>query len=153
MDELDLTPEINRTEERIKDLSSKVKSASEERDTANAKAESEATARLAAEKERDFYSSFSESTAKFPNASEYKNKIKAKVMAGYTVEDATVAVLNSEGKLTQSAPPPPTPAPAAGGSAVNQLPATGTKTVSEMNRDEKRQALMDAEKRGDISLT
>lgn len=155
MDELDLNTDdtINRTQERIKDLSSKVKETSEARDAANAKVETETAARLTAEKERDFYSSFSESVVKYPGASEYKDKIKEKVLAGYSTEDATVAVLNSEGKLTPSAPPVQTPAPAAGGSAVNQLPTGETKPVSEMTRDEKRQALFEAEKRGDISLT
>lgn len=153
MDELDLTPDINRTEERIKDLSSKVKSTSEERDAANAKAESEAAARLVAEKERDFFSSFTDSIAKYPTAPQYRDKIKEKVMAGYSVEDATVAVLNAEGKLVPQVAPAPAPAPAAGGSAVNQLPQTGSKSVSEMSRDEKRQNLMEAEKRGDIAVT
>lgn len=149
-EELDLG-EINRTDKRIQDLSSKVRETSTERDEANAKVETEAAARIAAEKERDFYASFSDTVTKFPAASEYKDKIKEKVMAGYTAEDATVAVLNAENKLVPQAPPPPSPA--GGGSAVNQLPTGGIKSVSEMSRDERRQALIDAEKRGDISLT
>lgn len=153
-DNLDLdlgTEQINRADKRIQDLSSKVKETSTERDAAKAKAETAEAARLSAEKERDFYASFSDTVAKFPAASEYKDKIKEKVMAGYTAEDATVAVLNAENKLV---PPPPAPLePAGGGSAVNQLPTGGTKSVAEMNRDEKRQALIEAEKRGDISLS
>lgn len=154
-DELNLDSDetINRTQERIKDLSSKARGAFEERDAANAKAEAEATARVTAEKERDFYASFTQSTSKFPAAAEYTDKIKEKVMAGYTVDDAVVAVLNNEGKLTTMAPIATPPPPAAGGSAVNNLPSSGaTKTVAEMSRDEKRQGLIDAEKRGDISL-
>lgn len=155
MDELNLetNDELTRTETRIKDLSSKVRTTAEERDTANAKAESETQARLAAEKERDFYASFSDSSAKFPGASEYKDKIKEKVLSGYTVEDATVVVLNSAGKLNSTVTPPPPLAQVAGGSAPIQLPSSEIKSPSEMSRDEKRNALIEAEKRGDISLS
>lgn len=156
-DNLDLdlgNEEITRKDKRIESLSSKVKETSTERDEAKAKAEAAEAARLAAEKERDFYASFSDTATKFPAASEYKDKIKEKVLAGYSVEDATVAVLNAENKLVpQAAPPPPPPGPAAGGSSDTQLPSSGQKSVSEMTRDEKRAALIEAEKRGDISLT
>jgi hypothetical protein len=157
MDELDLnqdTTEINRTQERIIKLNSEAKEAKEAAAAAQAGQEAAEAAKAAAEKERDFYASFTESAVKFPGATEYKDKIKEKVMAGYSTEDATVAVLNSEGKLTQSTPAPAPQQPAAGGSAVNNLPAGGTtKSLSEMTRDEKRQALIESEKRGDISLS
>lgn len=152
--ELDLTEEqdINKTQERIKNLSSKVKSASEERDTAKAAVETAETARLAAEKERDFFKEFSSTNAKYPAASEYQDQIKEKVLAGYTVEDATVSVLNKEGKFTPTVQQAPQQN-VAGGSAPNQVLQTGNKPVSDMSRDERRQALVEAEARGDISIT
>lgn len=154
MDELDLEQNeiTNKAEERIKTLSSKVKETSQERDAAKAAQEASEAARLAAEKDRDFYAALPDVATKYPGSLEYKDKIKEKVGAGYTVEDAAVAVLNAEGKLTPSTPPPPPPQPAAGGSAVNNL-GTGTKSVAEMTQQERRQGLVDAEKRGDISLS
>ncbi len=73
-------------------------------------------------------------------------------MSGYTVEDATVAVLASKGQFTPHVEVV-RQAPAAGGSALNQPSDGGQKQVSEMTRDEKRAALIEAEKRGDISLS
>lgn len=153
--ELDLNEgqHINKTEERIKNLSSKVKDTSRERDEANAKAQSEAEARVAVEKERDFYASFSDQTSKYPGASEHKDAIKEKVMAGYSVEDATVAVLAKEGKYTPQVEQAPAPANAAGGSASFQLPSGSSKTLGEMSRDEKRAELEAAIGRGDIYLS
>ncbi len=154
--ELDLDIEdqsINKTEERIKNLSSKVKDTSRERDEANAKAQAEADRASAAEKERDFYASFSDQTSKYPGASEYKDAIKEKVLSGYSVEDATVAVLASEGKFTPQVETVMAPANAAGGSASFQLPSGGSKTLGEMSRDEKRAELEAAIGRGDIYLS
>lgn len=153
-DELDLDGTIiNPVEDRIKNLSSKVRTTSEERDAARAAEETAKAAQASAEKERDFYASFAESSPKHPGSAEYRDAIKEKVMAGYSVEDAMVSVLNAEGKLV----PAPTPvveiAPAAGGSAPNQLPDVGTKTIQEMTREERRNTLIELEKRGDISLT
>lgn len=154
-DELDElgNPITNPVEERIKSLSGKVKSTAEERDAAKAGEEAAKAAQVAAEKERDFYADFSETSPKHPGANEYRDAIKAKVMAGYSVEDATVSVLNAEGKLSGSVVPVVEVAPAAGGSAINQLPTGGAKTVADMTQAERREALVEAEKRGDISLT
>lgn len=157
-DELDLNlsqeeQNINKTEERIRNLSSKVKTASEERDAAAAKAAEAEAARIAAEKERDFYAGFTDMTGKYQGASEFKDTIKEKVLGGYTMEDATVAVLNANGRLVpQAAPPPPPPPPAAGGSALNPS-FDSSKGMNDMNREERRAALIEAEKRGDISLS
>ena|SRR3990167_3258408 len=144
---------INPVEERIKSLSSKVKTASEERDAAKTAQEAAEVAKQSAEKERDFYASFADSVTKYPAASEFRDKIKDKVLAGYSPEDATVSVLNAEGKLTPTVEPAPVAAPAAGGSAVNQLPDFSNKTAAEMTQVERRAALVEAEKRGDIGLT
>lgn len=156
-DELELELEgeqnINKTQERITNLSSKVKETSQQRDDALAKA-AEADAKVAAaEKERDFYAGFSGLAGKYPAATEFTDKIKEKVMSGYSPEDATVAVLNSEGRLSATPTPPAPLAPAAGGSASYTPPSQGDKSVGEMTRDEKRAKLVELESRGDISLT
>lgn len=139
--------EINKTQERITNLSSKVKEASTQRDDALKVADE-------AKREAGFYRDFADMIPKYQAASEYKDSIREKVMAGYSVEDATVAVLNAQGKLTPAAPLPPTPpAPAAGGSATYSPPQMADKPIHEMTRDEKRAQLVELEKRGDISLT
>lgn len=141
----------NAVEERMKNLS-KAKIEAENKATEEAKARAEAESRVQiAEKERDFFASFSDSISKYPNANEHKDAIKEKVMSGYTVEDATVSVLAKEGKLgTVQAPPPPRQSPA-GGSASNQIQSGGNRQIADMSREEKRQAILDAVDRGDIS--
>jgi hypothetical protein len=141
----------NTVEDRMKNLS-KAKLEAEAKAEAEAKSRAEAEAKVqTAEKERDFYASFSDSISKYPSANEHKDAIKEKVMSGYTVEDATVSVLAKEGKLgSVQAPPPPRQSPA-GGSASNQIGSNGSKPLGEMTREEKRQAILDAESRGDIS--
>ena len=140
----------NKVEKRIKDLSDKVRLTSEERDEKE-KLLRERDAELdRTVKERDFYSSFTDATVKYPGANEYKDTIKDKVLLGYSVEDATVAVLASEGKLVMPEPaaePEPNPA---GGSAVNQ-PPTGEKKLEEMTLAEKREAVVEAERKGEIT--
>lgn len=139
--------EITRDDKRITDLSKKVKDVASERDT-------ERVSREAAEKDRDFYKDFGQTSSKYPGAQEYQEQIREKVVAGYSVEDATVAVLNREGKLVPPpAAPPPPPRPAAGGSAVTNPPDGGMKSVGEMTQAERRAGLIEAEKRGDISLS
>ncbi len=145
-------PEVspdNKVEKRIKELSNKVKLTSEERDEllkANEKIEAE---RDTAKKEVEFYSSFSDASDKYPLAKDFKDQIKEKVLSGYTVEDATVAVLASEGKLT--ATPQETESPG-GGSATNPPAMDGPKSLNEMSREEKRAAVLDAIDKGEISL-
>ena len=151
--ELDLTEgneTINKTEERIKNLSSKAKTFAEERDAERAKAEAEAQARQDAEKERDFYKTFSTLATKYPGATDYQDKILEKVKAGYSEEDATVSVLNAEGKFSP-APQQQTPVMSAGGgSAATTIPMQD-QTIETMTREDKRQALMDLEKEGEVS--
>ena len=141
----------NKVETRIKDLSSKVKLTAEERDAAKRKVEEEIGRNATLQKELEFLNSFGNQVSKHPEASQFRDKIKEKVLKGYTVEDATISTLAAEGKLL---PTEPVIENVAGGSAaVNQPLAGGTKTVSQMTRDEKRQALLEAEQRGDISLS
>ena len=142
----------NKVEKRIKDLSEKVKTTSQERDElVKAKAEAD-TARANAEKERDFFSSFADSAGQYPEASNYKDAIKEKVMAGYSVEDATVSILAKEGKLQNYTPPVARTESPAGGSATTTMRNDMNKPLNEMTRDEKRAELMKAESEGgDVS--
>ena len=154
LDELDESiNKKSKVEERIKDLSNKVKITSTERDDlAKAKDEAE-KARITAEKERDFYASFSDNVAKYPQASEYKEAIKEKVLDGYSVEDATVATLVKEGKFQTGTVPTARPTAPVGGSSVNPPLPSGAKPIGDMSREEKRAALLDAEAKGFISMS
>lgn len=148
--EIDLSteePQINRTEERIKNLSSKVKDTAKERDEAKAAAEAAEAARVAAEKERDFYAGFAGHATKYPGASEHIDAIKEKVLAGYDPEDAVVAVLSKEGKLQPQAEVAPIVGPAAGGSALTNIQAPATN----LTREEMRQKLIEADASGDLA--
>jgi hypothetical protein len=148
-EDLDLELEDNNAvEKRIKSLSEKVKLTAQERDEKDSLLKERDSTIASLNKEKDFYASFSDSTAKYPNASEYKDKIREKVMSGYDVEDATVAVLAKEGKLNYTAPVAPRDNPA-GGSAVANI-GSGEKSMNEMSKDEKRAALVEA--LGDRSL-
>lgn len=141
---------INRAEERIKDLSSKAKTFAQERDEAAAKAQAEAEARQTAEKERDFFKEFSNLTSKHPGAAEYQDKILEKVKAGYTPEDATVSVLNAEGKLSPITGPSVAPANAGGGSASTVIPS-GERGADQMTQQERREALLKANETGELA--
>lgn len=143
-------PEVSETETRIKDLSGKVKKASEERDLAKTAAETAAAEKAEAIKERDFYASFSDVVSTHPAAKEHKEEILAKVKAGYDVEDATVSVLNKAGKLV---PKPVEKESPAGGSAATAITNAPNKTYKEMTQAEKKAAILEAEQRGDISMT
>lgn len=142
----------NRVEKRIKDLSEKVKLASEERDEKEKLLAQERAEKEALTKERDFLTSFGDAISKYPKASQFRDEIKQKVLKGYSVEDATVATLASKGEF---APPsqPKLDNPAGGAAAISQPIAEGDKTVAHMTRDEKRQKLIEAEARGDIYIS
>ena len=142
----------NVVEERIRNLHTGKKEA-ELRAETEAKARQEAEGKLATmEKETSFLNSFSDINAKFPGATEFKDKIREKVVSGYSVEDATVAILHAEGKLGANPTPQAPIGNVAGGSAPNQINTPNIKPVSEMTRDERWGALREAEKRGDISM-
>ncbi len=150
MDELELdlegSEDINKTELRIKNLSSKVRDTATERDAAKAQAEADAARALAAEKERDFFKDFSGISSKYPGATEFQDQILEKVNAGYSTEDAAVAVLNANGKLMpqQQEQSYQAPVTAGGGSASTVIPDMGaTKPIGEMTQDERRAALTD----------
>lgn len=127
--------ENNRAEERITQLSDKVKTEAE----ARAKAESE---RTAAERRAVFAEGFADVLASHPMAKDHKDDIRAKVDAGLSVEDAAFAVLGKAGKLgAPVAPPPPPPTQVAGGSAVVNTSGGSSKSLKEMTTAEKRAEL------------
>lgn len=152
-DEPELDPQVeeeNRIEKRIKDLSGKVKSTSEERDAAKTLAEKAEMDRQVALKDVEFYKNFNTIASKYQGSTEYQDKIREKVMAGYSLDDAAVSVLNSEGKFTPTAPVVKTSP--AGGSAPTNL-VSGEKSLAEMTQAERRAQLIEAERKGDIGLT
>lgn len=135
------TPEP-RQDKRIKNLSEKVETTAKERDDFKAEA-------VAAKKEGEFYKGFAGMVSKYPTASGLEEKIKAKVMQGYSVDDATVATLVSEGRFNPAPKPIESPL---GGSAINQ-PAAAQKSIKEMTQAEKLAELRVREARGEIYLS
>lgn len=122
-----------RPDNRIRDLSGKVKTASDERDAAKAEAD-------AAKKEVEFYKGFTPLTSKYQGAAEYQDKILEKVRAGYELEDATISVMAKAGKLNSEPAPELVKDKPAGGSASVSVTVTD-KALSDMTRDEKRAEL------------
>jgi len=142
----------NKVEKRIKDLSEKVKLTAEDRDEKQRLYEEQRVENETLRKERDFLNSFGDQVAKFSEAANFRDQIKERVLKGYTVEDATAAVLVAQGKyVAPTVPPQPTITPEAyaGGSSAT-LQASGDKPLSEMTREEKRAMLLQAENRSDI---
>ncbi len=150
----ELEVELNQpseSETRINQLSKKVSLTVEERDAAKAEAETAQVGKAEAERERDFYAGFSDVVATNPQAKDHKDDILAKVKSGYTVEDATYAVLGKAGKL--GVPTETAQVQVVGGSATtNPTAGSETKTIAEMSLAEKRAALVEMETRGDISF-
>lgn len=123
---------VNPAQERITELSEKVKTTSTERDEALAKAS-------AAERKAAFAEGYADIVASNPAAKEFKAEIEAKVNSGLSVEDASWAVLGKAGKLGNTRMTEPmTPA---GGSAVVTPPQGGNKTPGEMTQAERRAQL------------
>ncbi len=142
-DELDLElddelqEKVSKSQERIKSLSEKVKLTSQERDDLAKEKETLAIEKAQLAKENDFHKNFNSLIPKYQGAVKYQDKIKEKVLAGYSVEDATTSELIAAGEYI-----PPEPALAsrespAGGSATTALKAEGEKKLSEMTREEK----------------
>ena len=77
-DELDLELQDNAVEKRIRSLNEKVKLTAQERDDKDSLLKERDNTIASLSKEKDFYASFSDSTAKYPNANEYKDKIREK---------------------------------------------------------------------------
>ena len=149
--ELDNSEEINRKDSRIKSLSDKVKSTSEERD-ALVKDKAEAIAKAdAAQKDADFYKGFNAVSSKYQGSSEYQDKIREKVALGLDVEEATMLIMTKEGKYT----PPVQPLvreSAAGGSASIGINDTAEKPYKEMSRSDLKAGLQELESKGEKLL-
>lgn len=142
--------EPSEASKRISQLSGEVKSISEERDAAQAKAD-EAQAKIeAAERRASFAEGFADIISQNPEAKDFRTEIEEKVMGGMSMEDAKFAVLGKAGKLGAPAPEPES---IVGGSAPVTVTVQGPKTAESMTQEERRSALMEAEARGDISLT
>lgn len=127
----------DRSDNRFKDLADKVKSTAEERDASKAEAD-------AAKKEVEFYKGFSKVSSKYEGAADYQDKILEKVNSGYDLEDATISVLAKAGKLANALVVSVKESPT-GGSATTNMNQGGEKTIAEMTRAEKREALMQGE--------
>lgn len=148
-DELDLN-EPSEVEKRIKQLSGKVREEAEAREKlAQEKAEAEKKA-SDAERRATFSEGFVDIMSTHPSAKEHKQEIQEKVMSGYSIEDATFAVLGKAGKLNAHVQEPVNPA---GGSAPINIQNTTQKSFKEMNGEELRSAVEEAEKRGDLAWT
>lgn len=143
----------NRVEKRIKDLSEKVRLTAEERDEKDKLLAQERAEKETLQKERDFLNSFGDALVKYPKASQFRDEIKEKVLRGYTVDDATVATLATKGEFSPQQREVEVTNPAGGAATVNQPVANVPKTPTQMSRDEKRAALLEAEQRGDISVS
>lgn len=149
MAELDeIIEQPSESQKRITKLSNDVRTTAEERDVAKA-AQVEAEAKVtAAEKKMAFAESFADIVSTNPSAKDFKADIEAKVMSGYTAEDAAYAVLGKAGKLGT---PKADTVSAAGGSASTTLPAEGTeKSIGEMTQAERRAELMNRADLNDI---
>ena len=131
--------------DRFAKLSSDYSQTKKEKEEVEVKLKTESDAKLQAEKERDFYKSFSQISSKHPEATNYQEQILERVNKGMDTEEATVAVLYKEGKLNVPQPQVDI-GNVAGGSAPN-TPGV-EKNYHDMNLEEKRKVMLDLEKTG-----
>lgn len=134
---------------RYKQLSEKVITIGKEKEESDKKAAAEAERAQKAEKERDFFKSFSTYTAKYPGAAELQDKILEKVSQGYDHEDAILATLAKEGKLTTEAPTSTYEEPI-GGSSTTTVKDIADKDFGDMTANEKLDKLKEAEASGEL---
>jgi len=128
----------SRSNSRIKELSDKVELTAKERDEAKELREQDQKKIQELERESAFNSGFIDMLTSHPGAKDHKDEIKQKVLSGYSVEDATFAVLGKAGKLgTAQAVATQSPA---GGSASNTITAQ-EKSIKDMNQAERRAIL------------
>lgn len=149
---LDLGNEdITRKDNRIKSLSDKVKTTSEERDAEKVRADKAEAERVTAQKDADFFKNFNTVSPRYQGASEYQDKIREKAALGLDVEEATMLVMAKEGKYT----PPVAPLvreSAAGGSAATGIHDSAEKTADKMTQAERRAILQEMESKGEFKL-
>lgn len=138
----ELETELNQpsdSQKRIKSLSDKLVEKDQEKAVEQAGREKAEAEKAELSRERDFYQGFSDVVSTNPMAKDHKDEILAKVKGGYSVEDATYAVLGKAGKLGQ---PKTESMSAAGGSATTTLPQEGAeKSIGEMTQAERRAEL------------
>lgn len=142
-EEIKEEPKPPRAEIRNKDLSEKVITTAKERDEAKAEAER-------AKRDAEFYKNFNTVAGKYQGATDFQDKIKEKVDAGYDIEDAAISILAKEGKFNTPVAQRESPM---GGSATTSMPSGEDKPVNEMTRDEKRERLMQIERENPGSLS
>lgn len=135
---------------RFQQLSDKVKQEAQEKEKAQGEVKAHQERITLLEKEANFLKEFSKLTSKHPEASNFQDQILERVNKGMDAEEATVAVLYKEGKLGNAPAPTPTAPHPEGGSAMTQLPETD-KTLNDMSVSEKRTALQDLEKSGELN--
>ncbi len=136
--EIELENKTSEAEKRIKQLSEKVRLTSEERDEKD-KVLKERDAKIAElEGENSFNKSFTDILGTYSEANAHRDDIRAKVSSGYTVEDATLAVLAKAGKLGGGVKTTPQ---VAGGSAATTMASTGNKEPKDMTQAERRAQL------------
>lgn len=152
LDELDQNADRTlQTKNRFQQLANDKRELTQKNELAEKATQEANDARAKAEKSLEFYKTFSTLSAKHPEATNYQDQILERVNKGYDPEEATLAVLAKEGKLsnqTQPLPPQRTPS-AEGGSALNQL-NEGEKQLDQMNVKEKLEALQEMEKSGEL---
>lgn len=133
---------------RFQQLTEKLSVTTKEKEENLAKVKLAEEAKTKAERDLNFYKGFSTNLAKYPQAASYQEQIKERVDKGYDAEEAILAVLAKDGKLTASTPTQPT-TQVEGGSAPTTFP--GEKSLRDMTPDEKLQGLMAADKEGVLS--
>lgn len=142
---------ISRKDSRIKSLSDKVKTTSEERDALATKAQEAEAKALSAQKDAEFYKGFNPMTTKYPGASEYQDKIREKAALGLDVEEATMLVMAKEGKYTPAQAPVERES-VIGGSANTTMKSGESKKPEEMTQAERRAAIEEGFAKGEITL-
>lgn len=139
-EELAKENDLSRSQERIQQLSEKVELTSRERDEKDNIVKERDVKIAELERENAFNSGFVDILGNHPAAKDHKDEIKAKVLAGYSAEDAALAVLAKAGKLGASVAPMVAPQ-VAGGSASTVIASNGEKSITDMSTAEKREAL------------
>lgn len=155
------TEEKLKVKNRFEKLSEKVILSNKELEAERLKLKAKEDEALTLSRERDFYKQFAATSGKYPNASQYQDKIWEKVKSGYDVEDAVVTILNKEGKLTNAGTQGNSGSSGSqsyqhkgevvGGSSSNF--SEGEKPVERMSRDEMLKALLEEERKGNISMS
>ena len=137
-EEIEHSNKETRSQHRIKELSEKVELTSKERDELKEAREKDQKRIADLERDNVFSSGFADILGTQPAAKDHKDAIKEKVLAGYSVEDATFAVLGKAGKLGIA--PESTAQEVAGGSSATTL-STGQKSIQDMTQAERREIL------------